>query len=343
MHKEPFDQCKSPKSRIGLRVRYCFDDIITNNPAMLQAKHFAKMAAENDSTVLLLGDTGTGKEMFAQAIHNASARSRGPFVAINFGAIPPNLIDTELFGYEEGAFTGAKKGGQPGKFELADGGTIFLDEIGEMPLYTQVTLLRILEDQQITRIGGCKAIPINTRIIAATNKDLRSEVEKGTFRKDLFYRLNVLTIRIPKLADRQTDILLLANHFIRRLNMRLKKNVTKMTREFKDWLETYSWPGNVRELKNLLERCIIFVEGDTLRLDDIPQDIRGLSNMSSKSTIANDQTPFSLEQKEKEMIELALREAHGNISMAAKMLGIGRNTIYRKIHKFKLENFTISQ
>jgi transcriptional regulator with PAS, ATPase and Fis domain len=200
---------------------YSFTDIIGDSPQIMETKRLSRIAARNNSTVLLQGESGTGKEMFAQAIHNASSHSAGPFIPINCGAIPVNLLESELFGYEEGAFTGAKKGGQPGKFEQARGGTIFLDEIGEMPMNLQVSLLRILQEKQVTRVGGQTPIPLDVRIIAASNKDLESEVQQGNFRLDLYYRLNVLTIDIPALRERKEDIIPLAKHFLDSLTRNL--------------------------------------------------------------------------------------------------------------------------
>lgn len=227
----------------------------------------AKLAASSVSTVLLNGESGTGKELFAQAIHNASSRRRGPFIAINCGALPRDLIESELFGYDEGAFTGARKGGQLGKFEFANGGTIFLDEIGDMPLETQVKLLRVLQERQITRLGGHKAIPVDIRVIAATNRNLEQLVEQGNFRSDLFYRLNVMSITIPPLRERAEDTVLLTQNMLRKISKKLNKKIVRISTGFFQSIRNYSWPGNVRQLENVLERCINLVDDGVLRLD----------------------------------------------------------------------------
>jgi len=233
----------------------------------------SKAAAGSDSTILLLGESGTGKDVFAQAIHNASGRNRGPFVAINCGAIPRELIASELFGYTEGAFTGAKRGGSPGKFELADGGTLFLDEIGEMPAELQTTLLRVLEQKTVTRIGGTEVIPVNVRIIAATNKDLSKEVVRGTFRQDLYYRLNVVSIRLAPLRERKEDIIPLARHFIGHLSAKLGKEPLKLENKVTSLIQSYCWPGNVRELQNVVERALHLAKGNNFTEDLLPEEI----------------------------------------------------------------------
>lgn len=310
---------------------YSFSDIIGNSQQIIETKRLSAIAARNDSIVLLQGESGTGKEMFAQAIHNASSRSAGPFIPINCGAIPMNLLESELFGYEEGAFTGAKKGGQPGKFEQARGGTIFLDEIGEMPLNFQVSLLRILQEKQVIRVGGTSPIPLDVRVIAASNKDLESEVQKGNFRLDLYYRLNVLTIDIPALRERKEDITILAEHFLDKLTRHLGRNMMTIDPCLSEWFKNYTWPGNVRELYNLLERAVNFAEKDVLNDEDLPANLRKTMPASTSKTNA-----LTLKDREFYTIREALEKSEGNMSQAAKLLGIGRNTLYRKLEKYSI-------
>lgn len=317
-------------------TRYFLEDIIGTSPQMLEAKHMAAIAARSDSNVLLQGSSGTGKEMFAQSIHNASSRASGPFVAINCGAVPANLMESELFGYEEGAFTGAKKGGQAGKFELAQGGTIFLDEIGEMPLPNQVALLRVLEEKSVVRIGGYNPIPLNVRVIAATNKNLESEIANGKFRLDLYYRLNIMTIDIPPLRERADDIIVLAQHLLKRLSQKSGKNITKISPDLQKWLLAYSWPGNVRELENIIERAVNLCEDDTITRDHLPSSLRKSVYVSYVSPLSLGTPDLTLESNEKQAIKDALFKTNRNITKTAKILGIGRTTLHRKIKEFQL-------
>ncbi|MDD2481633.1 MAG: sigma 54-interacting transcriptional regulator [Lutispora sp.] len=313
---------------MGRQAIYTFDKIIGQNKEFIKTIEFAKQIADSRSTILIMGESGTGKEVFAQSIHNYSNRCNEAFVALNCGAIPKNLIESELFGYEEGAFTGAKRNGHPGKFEIADGGTIFLDEIGEMPLDMQTRLLRVIEESAVSRIGSTKEIVVDVRIIAATNKDLVDEVSRGNFRKDLFYRLNVLPLRLTALRHRRDDIPLLINYFMNRISKRINKKMLEIPKEYLRTLVEYDWPGNIRELENLIE--LILNTGD---IYDI--------NIKSKKTIQNgyiedtDESDFNLENIEKEHIVKTLRRFNGNITNSAKALGIGRNTLYRKIEKYK--------
>jgi len=258
---------------VGARAKFTFDDLIGKNAAYLKTVQLAKMAANSSSTVLLLGESGTGKEVFAQAIHNAGDRRNEPFIAINCAALPRELIGSELFGYSEGAFTGAKRGGSPGKFELADGGTIFLDEIGEMPLEMQVNLLRVLQEKTLMRIGGDQVITVDVRVIAATNKDLLQAAQQNTFRSDLYYRLNVININMVPLRRRKDDILPLTSFFVEKINQRLSKEAYVIHPETLDILQRYHWPGNVRELENIVERAINVAQTDTLTPDTLPQEM----------------------------------------------------------------------
>lgn len=258
----------------GSQANITFDNIIGESKEFQFVIQSAKIAAESDSNVLLLGESGVGKDMFAQAIHNASSRSGEPFFAINCAALPRELISSELFGYEEGAFTGARKGGNPGKFELADQGTVFLDEIGEMPLDLQGTLLRFIEEGTLIRLGGREIIPINVRIIAASNKDLLEEVKKGNFRLDLYYRLDVINIKIPPLRDRKDDIPRLSQHFIEVIGPKLRKRIEGIEEQALELLIRYNWPGNIRELSNVIERAINFANNEVLTLHDISAEVK---------------------------------------------------------------------
>ncbi len=317
---------------VGAMATYTFEDLIGQNDLFLSTVMLGKTAANSISNVLLVGESGTGKEIFAQAIHNASNRKNNPFLAINCAALPRNLIESELFGYADGAFTGAKKGGNPGKFELADGGTLFLDEIGEMPLEFQAVLLRVLQENSITRIGGGKLIPIDVRIIAATNKKLEEEIKLGHFREDLFYRLNVLRINIPSLRERPDDIVILAEHFLNKLNQRLNKDVSQISKDALDVLTRYRWPGNARELQNVLERTINIVTGNIITTSDLPATIR--------NTVEEKDEPMlvPLDNYEKELIISLLNKNKGNKSKVAEFMGISRTTLYRKIYEYRIEH-----
>lgn len=317
----------------GAQATFSFSDIIGESECIERSKQLAKLAAESDSNVLIEGETGTGKELFAQAIHRASSRREGPFLAINCAALPNRLIESELFGYVEGAFTGAKKGGRPGKFELANGGTIFLDEIGEMPINMQVKLLRVLQEQKIMRIGGSEFIPIDVRIIAATNKDLSKEVANNNFRHDLYYRLNVLNIYIPPLRERGNDIEILANHFLKVFSEKLNKKITGFTAEAINYYKKYHWPGNVRELENYVERLVNFCKTDWISRDAI---CRLQQNQTNNDT--NDQQIqatvkkiIPLKEKERDYIKEVVAACNNNISRASRLLQVSRTTIYNQI------------
>ncbi|KKM09029.1 hypothetical protein SY88_21045 [Clostridiales bacterium PH28_bin88] len=317
---------------VGAQARFTFDDITGNSRALRDAVELARRVARGNASVLLQGESGTGKEMFAQAIHNASDYRRGPFVAINCGAIPRDLMESELFGYEEGAFTGARRGGRPGKFELANGGTIFLDEIGDMPLETQVALLRVLQEKQAVRVGGSKAISVEIRVIAATNKDLLKEVKKGNFRQDLFYRLSVIPVYIPALRERGDDILTLARYFAQKLGRQLGKAGVILAPEVEQVFMQYAWPGNVRELGNAIERAVNVAPGNVIEMEHLPEKIRWEGKMLvPTSKQAGIGQLLSLEEAEKKVILDTLQMLNGNISRSADILGISRNTLYRKI------------
>ncbi len=323
----------------GMRARYTFDDFIGESTEIVKIKEYAKNVADSPSTILIEGESGTGKEVLAQAIHNYSSRRDYGFVAINCGAISKNLIESELFGYDEGAFTGAKKGGHPGKFELANGGTLFLDEIGEMPLDMQVNLLRVLQEGVVTRVGGHKYIPVNVRIIAATNKDLRKEVARGTFRQDLYYRLSVIPIIIPPLRERKGDIALLTERFLKIKSKKLEKSVPEISRE--DYLKilNYNWYGNVRELENYVEKMVILdgkVPFDFIsKVSEKDADnAEKLSELSYVEKDIDEEFICTIAELEKKAIMACMKKFNGNISKVAATLGMGRNTLYCKIKKY---------
>ena len=323
---------------MGRRAVYTFDKIIGRNEKFLQTVEFAKKVADSRSNILIMGESGTGKELFAQAIHNYSMRRDEPFVALNCGAIPRNLIESELFGYEEGAFTGAKSSGQPGKFEIADGGTIFLDEIGEMPLDLQTRLLRVIEEGTVSRIGSIKENVVDTRIIAATNKDLNEEVRKGNFRKDLFYRLNVLPIKLPALKERKDDIPILIQFFMERISRKLNRRGVKIPEEYMNYLVEYEWPGNVRELENLIE-LIVNTESipdsfGKMNTGIVENHRIGLAELSHANARESTGEVLKLELVERQHIQKVLSLNNGNITLSARALGIGRNTLYRKMGSY---------
>jgi sigma-54 dependent transcriptional regulator, acetoin dehydrogenase operon transcriptional activator AcoR len=324
-----------------------FENIIGENAQIKKTIELGKIAAKSISHVLLQGESGTGKEVFAQAIHYESSRRNKPFVAVNCGAIPRELIGSELFGFEGGSFTGAKQGGKQGKFELASGGTLFLDEIGEMPLEQQVALLRVLQDQQITRIGGEKNIKVDTRIICATNKNLRLEVTKGNFREDLFYRLNVISINLPPLRERKEDILLLFDLFMKNSCKKLKINFPTIDQKIMPYFQQYDWPGNVRELQNIVERILNLANGARICIEHLPDEM--LHPHQVEPPLVN-WTHFEIEtnsmekQKIRELLDKQeqkyvmgmLIAANGNISQVARDMGISRNTLYKKLKRLNI-------
>lgn len=345
----------------GFKSTFTFDSILGESPVMKDMINLAKQAAPSDSTILILGESGTGKELVAQSIHNASRYSKGPFVAINCGALPNGLIESELFGYEKGSFTGARADGNPGKFELADGGTLFLDEIGDMPLDIQVTLLRVLQTKEIVRIGATQPKKISVRIIAATNKDLRSAIENKTFREDLYYRLNVISIPVAPLNQRGADVSLLAQYFVSEHN-KLKGTDIQLDPALLNLLQEYTWPGNVRELENAIERAINITPNDYITLEQLPQTILDyLSNKTDDGTEntynANSQIPtpkeilsfrvpesplrnvgLSIKDTNRQLIVSSLEQTGGNVTVAAELLGISRRTLYRKLEKYNISS-----
>lgn len=325
----------------GSQAAFRFEDIIGNSQEIRETVRLASMAAATNCNVLLQGESGTGKELFAQAIHNCSSRRKGPFVAVNCGAIPGELLASELFGYEEGAFTGAKRGGRPGKFELASGGTLFLDEIGDMPREQQVALLRVLQEKKVTRLGGGKAIPVDVRIICATNKDLLEEVEQGNFRDDLYYRVNVITINIPPLRQRAEDIPLLFKYFLERTSRELGVEPKPVDPEVIDCLQRYSWPGNVRQLENVAERMVSIAGDGSIDLACLPEEIRSYSWSpavhSFSLTDHRQRKRAQAAQKERQKILTLLAKFGGNVSRVAREMGFSRNTLYRKMKRYGIE------
>lgn len=321
-----------------------FSDIIGESFQIREAVHVATRAANTAANVLLTGESGTGKEIFAQAIHNHSDRHNGPFVAVNCGAIPRELIGSELFGYDEGAFTGAKRGGKPGKFELASGGTLFFDEIGDMPPEQQTALLRVIQERKVTRIGSDKIIPIDIRLICATNKNLLEEVNKGTFRLDLYYRLHVLSILIPPLRERREDIQLLFDHFLERVS-RAQGCTFAVESEVMTYLHRYYWPGNVRELQNVVEHAACLAENKVITVELLPEVLYAQSSLMKIAEPQVNEVIFTREQRQKmagfaerNRIIAKLDAFAGNVSRAAKELGISRNTLYKKMRLYAIKN-----
>lgn len=326
----------------GFYSKYSFNDIITKNPKMLSVIQEAKRIAANDCTVLITGESGTGKELFAHSIHGASTRSKGPFVAINCAALPQDLVESELFGYEKGAFTGASKEGCPGKFEMANNGTIFLDEIGELPLEIQSKLLRVLDNHTITRIGGKNEKPLDVRVIAATNRNLFDEMQRNNFRGDLYYRINVFNIKLVPLRERPEDVELCANIFLGSLNDKNNKGKKYFNEAFMESIKGYIWPGNVRELENVIKRAYYLSEEDLISLAAIPDYINeNINKRDDEIYIWNTKILF-LEEVEKDNITNMISECKGNVIEAGKRLNLSKSTIYRKIKKYNIDLNKIS-
>jgi Transcriptional regulator containing PAS, AAA-type ATPase, and DNA-binding domains len=318
---------------------YSLNDLIGESENFVALKKMIRQSALSSSNVLITGESGTGKELIAQSIHSCGPRSEHPFVSLNCAAIPKELIGSELFGYVEGAFTGAKKGGATGKFELAHEGTLFLDEIGDMPLDLQAVLLRVLEDRTVTRIGGSKSTKVNVRILAATNCNLWERVNERQFRSDLYYRLNVIRLDTIPLRQRLDDLPLLVNHFLHLLSKSFHKEILAVSPEVMDLFYQYNWPGNVRELRNILERCITFCNSPKIQIENIPQDF---FNTINKQTQPDHNLSFSevysmdlsFEEYERKQILYLMRKHKGNKSMVAKELGIARRTLYSRLEKY---------
>jgi two-component system response regulator HydG len=303
-------------------------DIIGSSMAIKRTIDMVQQVAPSAATVLLQGESGTGKELFARALHRLSPRAERPFIAINCAAIPENIIESELFGYEKGAFTGATAR-KEGRFKLADGGTLLLDEIGELSPSVQVKLLRALQEGEFERLGGTQTVRVDVRIVAATNKNLAEEVRRGRFREDLFYRLNVITIDLPPLRDRRDDVPLIATHFLRQFCEKNRKEIRGFQRDALDALVSWDWPGNVRELENTIERAVVLCKGDTIRREDLPFAMADAEDTHNPQITVTLGTP--LEEVEKQLIRETLRMTHGDKRLAAQLLGIATRTIYRKI------------
>lgn len=345
--KNPDDKSNMQKNCTGLRAHYTFENICGESNEIKQAIRLAKETAQMDSNILISGESGTGKELFAESIHNSSYYSSGPFVAVNCSAIPNSLLESELFGYDGGSFTGAKKEGSIGKFERAIGGTIFLDEINSMSLEMQAKILRVIQNKSVMHVGGTEEIPVNVRIISATNIDLWQMVKEGSFREDLYYRINVISINVPPLRDRQGDIGVLIRDLLSKLSSRLKQEV-KIDREAIDILKEYSWPGNVRELENVLERSWVVAKtngADHITAEDIlsyrgieEERINGQNTETQTDEASAKKEDSSFDEAERKLIIETLEKKKGNIQATAKSLGIARNTLYRKMKKFEIEH-----
>ncbi|PWT79215.1 MAG: sigma-54-dependent Fis family transcriptional regulator [Bacteroidetes bacterium] len=310
--------------------QYSFESILGDSPLIKEAIELAKKVAPTDATVLLLGETGTGKEVFAQAIHHAGKRSGNPFLALNCSSFSKELLESELFGHKAGAFTSAIKD-KKGLIEEATGGTMFLDEIGEMPFDLQSKLLRVLETNEFIKVGDTKPTRVNVRIITATNRDLGKEIEDGKFREDLFYRLNVFTIHLPALRDRKKDIPILANHFMQTYASKSNQSVNSISKEFLDHLQHHDWKGNIRELKNVMERAVILASGPQLTSENLPLELQ-VNGHKEHGTLS----AFDLASVEKLHIQRVLNHTRGNKTEAAKLLNIGLTTLYRKIEEYGL-------
>lgn len=316
----------------GVKTRFTFDQIIGNSPQLLNTTEKAQKFALHEANILIHGESGTGKEVYAQAIHNES-RPDGPFVAVNCAAIPSTLIESELFGYEGGAFTGAERQGRPGKIELANNGTLFLDEIGDMPLDLQPVLLRVLEEKQVMRVGSSRYIPVDFRLLTATNKDLLALVNEGKFREDLYYRLKVLEIEIPPLRARGQDIILLAKHFIHKIAREQYTTPPVLSDLAIIHLLQYEWPGNVRQLQNAMLHAVTICKDKIIKPEDLPSEV--CSNFTNKM-LTDSNSKMSMQDVEKVMIIDALKQTDNNVSEAAKILKISRSTLYRKIKLYKI-------
>lgn len=346
--QEMADELKYYKTKVesDLSSKYSFDDLIGKSPSFQAAKTLAERISGSQSVVLLLGESGTGKELFAHSIHTTSQRAAFPFIAINCASIPEHLLESELFGYEDGAFTGARKGGKKGQFQTANRGTIFLDEIGDMPLAMQSKLLRVLQEKEIVPVGGQKSVPVNVRIIAATHRDLEKMVNEGKFRQDLYYRLNVIKIDIPPLRERKEDIELISMKLLEKLERKFHRKAIKLSPDVIEALEHHSWPGNIRELENVLERCINVLDGTAIELVHLPLYLRDQEKEDLKegNLIVTKSTPTHVQplketiaQVEKQAILDALAVTNGNKQDAAKLLEIGKTRFYEKCKRYNIQ------
>ncbi|MBM7693980.1 transcriptional regulator with PAS, ATPase and Fis domain [Peribacillus deserti] len=328
------------------KSKYRFSDLAGNNPRFVEAKQLAERGSHSQSSILLIGESGTGKELFAHSIHQNSTRAHYPFIRVNCASIPENLLESELFGYDEGAFTGAKRGGKKGKFELGHMGTVFLDEIGDMPLLMQSKLLRVLQEKEIERVGGQSPKAVDVRIIAATHRNLEEMVHEGKFRQDLYYRLNVLKVEIPPLRERREDILPIAYILLKKLEKKFNRQGIYLSNSAEITLEKHSWPGNIRELENVLERAINVLDGREICLEHLPLYLRDLEeaeagyppSLSDKLDQEKSIQPLKeiMAAVEKAALAKAIKLADGNKQKAAKMLGIGKTSFYDKCKLYNI-------
>ncbi len=337
------EEATEAKGAVGARF-----GIIGSSPGIAELYAVLERVADTPTTVLITGESGTGKELVARALHDHSSRKTRPFIKVNCAAIPKELIESELFGYERGAFTGAVTS-KPGRFELANGGTLFLDEIGEVPVEMQVKLLRALQESEFERVGGIKTIRVDVRLVTATNRDLKKLIAAGSFREDLFYRLNVVPIRLPALRERGSDIPALVDHFLAKFNERLKKHVTGVEPEAMEILSAHSWPGNIRELENVIERAVLFCDGGKLKAGDLPQEVRGGATstpppVSASGSIAplpaegglKEHVKYAMSRLERELVGRALEQTKGNVTHAARLLKISRKGLQLKMKELGL-------
>jgi DNA-binding NtrC family response regulator len=320
--------------RKQIEHKFGLENIIGESPPMQQVFEIVQQVAPSRVTVLITGETGTGKELIAKAVHNLSPRKTGPFVAVHAAALPSSLLESELFGHERGAFTGAVER-RIGRFELADGGTLFLDEIGELEPPMQVKLLRVLEERAFERVGGSKTLQVDVRLVAATNRDLKKLVSEGKFRDDLFYRLSVVTVDLPPLRERRDDIPLLVKAFLDEFGRENNKQVRELTPEALNVLLAYDWPGNVRELRNAIEQMVVLARAERLTVRDVPSAIREGADLSKINVVRDGMT---VEDAERLVIVQALKETDGNRTKAAQKIGISRRTLHRKLKEYGLEN-----
>ena len=325
--------------RKKVEERYGLEGLVGKSPQMLKLYELIETVAQTDTTVLISGESGTGKELAANAIHFQSPRKKGPFVKVNCAALPETLLESELFGHEKGAFTGALRQ-RKGRFEMADGGTLFLDEIGDISLGVQVKLLRVLQERQFERVGGNETLSVDVRLICATQKDLKDEIRKGAFREDLYYRLNVVPIALPPLRERREDVLLLADHFIDKFSKKMGKEITGLTGDAKTLLLKYPFPGNIRELENMLERAIALIKGKVIQAEDLPDELCGQpSSIQDVCNRIRGSKPLASATKlfEKEYIQSVLEKTQGKKGQAADTLGISRKSLWEKIKELEIE------
>ena len=321
--------------RQQLDERYGLESMVGQSPALLDVLDTIRQVAPARANVLIQGETGTGKELVARAIHQLSPRAKAPLITVHCAALPANLLESELFGHEKGAFTGAVER-RPGRFEMADGGSLFLDEIGEIDSSVQVKLLRVLEERAFERVGGRETLDVDVRLIAATNRDLKSMVDEGTFREDLYYRLNVVTVPVPSLRERKEDIPLLMRSFLDEFSRENGKEIEGVTADCMNALMGYDWPGNIREFRNVIERMVVLSRQDRLTLRDLPPQLRGDAAASKPNRITAPTGDLSLEEMERNMIMRALEQHQGSRTKAAEQLGISRRTLHRKLNEYGL-------